>query len=114
MNEEMLNKLRGGKSPEEVIAIAKEYGKELTMEQAQELFDKLKARATGELSDEELDAVAGGYTFEDFFGVDAATMFACEGCHNPKKPTQVYTDYVGWRTYTHLYCDDCARALGRL
>ena len=69
---------------------------------------------SGELSDEELDAVAGGYTFEDIFGVDAATMFACEGCHDPKKPTNVYTDYVGWRTYTHFYCDDCARKLGRL
>ena len=59
MNEEMLKKL-GGKSPEEVLAIAKEYGKELTLEQAQALCEKLKASANGELSDEELDQVAGG------------------------------------------------------
>ena len=41
MNEEMLKKLAGGgKSPEEVIAIAKEYGRELTLEQAKALCDK--------------------------------------------------------------------------
>lgn len=61
MNEEMLKKLAGGvKSPEEVLAIAKEYGKEITLEQAQELFDKLKASATGELSDDDVEAVSGG------------------------------------------------------
>ena len=66
MNEEMLKKLAGGvKSPEEVLAIAKEYGKEITLEQAQELFDKLKASATGELSDDDVEAVAGGL-FEGF------------------------------------------------
>ena len=50
----------GVKSPEEVLAIAKEYGKEITLEQAQELFDKLKASATGELSDDDVEAVSGG------------------------------------------------------
>ena len=114
MNEEMLKRLAGGKSPEEVLTIAREYGKELTEEQAREIYDKLKARATGELSDDDVDAVAGGYTFEDIFGVDAATYYACENCHDPKKTAQTYTDYVGWRTYFHRYCDDCARLLGRL
>ena len=61
MNEEMLKKLTGGvKSPEEVLAIVKEYGKELTIEQAQELFDRIKAAKNGELTDEDLDAVVGG------------------------------------------------------
>ena len=66
MNEEMLKKLAGGvKSPEEVLAIVKEYGKELTLEQAQALFDKLKASATGELSDDDVEAVAGGCPIGD-------------------------------------------------
>ena len=60
MNEEMLKKLTGVKSPEEVLAIAKEYGTELTQEQAQELFDRIKAAKNGELTDEDLDAVVGG------------------------------------------------------
>ena len=74
MNEEMLKKLRGGvKSPEEVIAIAKEYGTELTLEQAQELFDMLNAGAVSgkELSDDDLEAVAGGDIIDklcEFFG----------------------------------------------
>ena len=50
----------GVKSPEEVLAIAKEYGMEITLEQAQELFDRIKAAKNGELTDEDLDAVVGG------------------------------------------------------
>ena len=68
MNEEMLKKLAGGvKSPEEVLAIVKEYGKEITLEQARELFDKLNAAAsTGELSDDAVEAVAGGNIVDDY------------------------------------------------
>ena len=63
MNEEMLEKLQNARSAEEVIAIAKEYGREVTAEQAQELLDRLKAGASeGELSDDLLEAVAGGGT----------------------------------------------------
>ena len=73
MNEEILKKLAGGgKSPEEVLAIAKEYGKEITPEQAQALYDKLKASANGELSDDALDAVAGG--------VELSLSTNCFGC----------------------------------
>ena len=50
-----------GTPPVEQIRIAKECGKELTAEQARELYDKLKAAASGELSDEDLEAVAGGW-----------------------------------------------------
>ena len=61
MEKELIAKLKEAKSAEDVIAIAKEYGKEVTLEQAQELYDKLKAAASGELSDEDLEAVAGGW-----------------------------------------------------
>ena len=59
MNKEMLAKLQKAKTAEEIIAIAKEYGREVTEENAQELFDKL-SDAAGELSDEAIAAVAGG------------------------------------------------------
>ncbi len=59
MNEEMLAKLQKARTVEEIIAIAKEYGKEVTAEKAQELLDKISG-ATGELSDDALAAVAGG------------------------------------------------------
>ena len=59
MNEEMLAKLQKAKTAEEIIAIAKEYGKEMTKEKAQELLDQL-SDAAGELSDDVIAAVAGG------------------------------------------------------
>ena len=69
MNEEMLKKLKEAKSAGDVAAIAKEHGKELTAEQAQEIYDKLKA-ANGELSDDDLEGVAGGLISQlcEFFG----------------------------------------------
>ena len=60
MNEEMITKLKEAKSAEDVLAIAKEYGKEMTLEQARALCEKLKASANGELDDEAVEAVAGG------------------------------------------------------
>ena len=66
MNEELLEKLRSAKTAEEVIALGKEYGKELTKE-----LLEMTGNGTGELSDEELEAVAGGDIWDklcEFFG----------------------------------------------
>ena len=51
-------KLKEAKSAEDIIALAKESGAELSEEKARELFAELNAN--GELSDDELDKVAGG------------------------------------------------------
>lgn len=59
MNEELIAKLGNAKTADEILAIAKEYGKELTAGQAEELLARVKD-AAGELSDEDLNAVAGG------------------------------------------------------
>ena len=59
MNEQMIVKLQRAKTVQEIIDISKEYGKEVTAEKAQELLDQLNGDC-GELSDEELDQVAGG------------------------------------------------------
>ena len=59
MNEEMIAKAKEAKSVEELIALAKENGVELTEEDAKMYFEQLNAKK-GELSDDELDAVAGG------------------------------------------------------
>ena len=70
MDEEMIVKLRDAKSVEEILAVGKEYGKEFTEEQAKELLE-MTSNATGELSDEELEAVAGGDIWDklcEFFG----------------------------------------------
>ena len=59
LNEEMITKAKEAKSVEELIALAKENGVELNEEDAKMYFEQLNAKK-GELSDDELDAVAGG------------------------------------------------------
>ena len=59
MNNELIAKAKHAKSPEELLALAKENGVELTEESAQAYFNQLNPK-TGELADDELDNVAGG------------------------------------------------------
>ena len=62
MNQELVNKARKAESVEELLALAKENGIELTNEQAKEYFAQLNP-TKGELSDDELEDVAGGGCF---------------------------------------------------
>ena len=57
-HEEMLLKAKEAKSAEELLAIAKENGMELTEESAKAYYEQF--HKTGELDDNELDNVAGG------------------------------------------------------
>ncbi len=57
-SKELLKKAKTAKTAEELLAMAKEENIELTSEQAAMVFANLNK--TGELSDEELDNVAGG------------------------------------------------------
>ena len=57
--EEFLEKAKQAKSPEEIKAAAKACGLELTAEKLTKL-DGALCGAKGELSDEDLDGVAGG------------------------------------------------------
>ena len=73
MKEEMAVKMSKAKSVEEILAIAGEYDVEMTREQAQQVFDYVNGTGsaeasdfTGELSDDDLDAVAGGVSFDPF------------------------------------------------
>lgn len=59
LDKELLAKAKEAKNPEELITLAKENGTELTAESAKMYFDLLHPK-TGELSDDELDNVAGG------------------------------------------------------
>ena len=59
LSNELLAEAKAAKSPEELLALAKENGIELTEEEARAYFDRLHPQ-TGELSDDELDNVAGG------------------------------------------------------
>ncbi len=55
--EEFISKLKLAKSADDILALAKENGIEMTPEKAEELFEQLSG---GELSDEQLENVAGG------------------------------------------------------
>ena len=59
MNNELIAKAKEAKTPEELMVLAKENNMELTEESAQAYFNQLNPK-TGELSDDELDNVAGG------------------------------------------------------
>lgn len=54
-----IKQAKQAKSAEELLALAKENGVEMTKEEAMQYFAKLTP-TSGELSDEELDHVAGG------------------------------------------------------
>lgn len=58
-NNELLEKAKQAASAEEILALAKENGVEMTKEQANACYAKLNP-TSGELSDDELDNVAGG------------------------------------------------------
>ena len=59
LNKELLAKAKNAKTPEELIALANENGMEMTDETAKMYFGQLNPKM-GEISDDELDNVAGG------------------------------------------------------
>ena len=59
LTKELVAKAKEAKTPEELMALAKENGVGLTEEEAKAYFDRLHPQ-TGELSDSELDNVSGG------------------------------------------------------
>ena len=65
MNEEkrkeVLKKLKEAKSVEEIISIAKEDGVELSEENAETIYAQMNQ--SGELSDDDLAMVVGGFLF---------------------------------------------------
>jgi len=64
MNKELLAKAKETKAPEELLALAKENGVELTEESAKAYFEVIHPK-TGELADEELGNVSGGCNAND-------------------------------------------------
>lgn len=86
-NTEMIEKAKAAKSAEELIALAKESGVEMTADEAATCFAQLNPKS-GELDDDELDSVAGGACSDGRRVVDMGgrchSSFECKnGCgHN--------------------------------
>jgi len=86
-NSEMIEKAKAAKSASELLALAKENNIELSEEEAKSYFLQLNPKS-GELSDDELDAVAGGGCHSgDRLVVSAlhlCTGWECKKCYNAR------------------------------
>ena len=107
-------KSENSQKAEELLAMAKAENIEMTAEEAAKYFAEL--HKTGELSDEELDNVAGGcggeeitepkYKEGDLVWISGG--FACYTCgrYRAFKVTEVHRSPVGKHTYS-VACPDC-------
>ena len=113
-NRELLEKAKAAKSAEELRAIAKENEVDLTEEDAAAYFSQL--HKSGELSDEELDAVAGGgchvkdgrLIVSEGYSCDGWACAACgktnrgrdgHGCRTRYSPINIHCPSCKYRTY---------------
>ena len=90
---EMIEKAKAAKSAEELLALAKENGVEMTVDEAATYFAQLNPK-NGELDDDELDAVAGG---------------GCGGSDNDNPPVSL-GDTV--QITSEAACPDCGGKIG--
>lgn len=80
---EFIEKAKSAASAEELLALAEKYNIEMTAEEANEYFTQLHPKR-GELSDDELDNVAGG---------------GCEGCETSDPVSKDQGLYAGRLVY---------------
>ena len=105
MNQELLEKVKEAKSAEELLSLAKENGVELTEDEAAGYFAQL--HKSGELSDEELDNVAGGGCHSKDGRLIVSEFHKCEyavftRCTNQSCVTCKYSSYEkGLRLCNH-------------
>ena len=78
MNGELIAKAKQAKTSEELMALAKENGFEMTEESAKAYFEQLNPK-TGELADEELDNVAGGSCYASDGRMVISLGYVCRG-----------------------------------
>ena len=77
INNEIMAKAKEAKSPEELMALAKENGIDITKEIANEYFGRLHP-ALGELSHDELDNVSGGGCYSDGGRLKTTSGYKCK------------------------------------
>ena len=114
---EQITKAKAAKSAEELLAIAKENGLELTEEEAKKYFEQLHKE--GELSDEELDNVAGGGCDDDFYDwVNSVEVsyhptsgkYFCPGCDDGNHTLSYYGyEYCDSGNYDKYKCEYCGK-----
>jgi predicted ribosomally synthesized peptide with nif11-like leader len=108
---EMIEKAKAAKSAEELLALAKESGVEMTADEAATYFAQLNPKS-GELNDDDLDSVAGGACSSNSDVVAVGTIVrvtsgqTCKNCGgNIGKVTDVYALYG---PIPGVVCDNCS------
>ena len=98
LNSELLEKAKQACTAEEIVSLAKENGVELTEEEAKEYFEQL--HKSGELSDEELDSVAGGGCHKKDGRLIVTSGYSCDGyickeCDSTREHQHAHTGMSG-------------------
>ena len=111
---EMIEKAKAAKSVDELLALAKENEIELTEEEAKAYFEQLNPKS-GELSDEDLDSVAGGGCHAGDGRLVVTAAYCCENwqctCGNTStKVTNIGRNYFSACTEcgNRRVCQSCA------
>lgn len=110
LNQELLAKAEEARSAEELLALAKENGIEMTEDSAKELYERMNA--SGELSDDELDSVSGGGCKKN--GSNKLYFTDCPICHAQMEITNYIVASFD-HDYDGLYgspCHNCGRSWG--
>ena len=104
--EKLMEKAKGAKSAEELLALAKENDIEMTEEEAEETFAMLGK--SGELSDEELSNVSGGGCHVDVGGKSFVVVTSALNCMNGRYESNwtTKTSYMGIKTDELVYAKD--------
>ena len=107
MDEKLIEKAKAAKSAEELMTIAKENGRELSEEEAQAYFVQLNK--SGELSDDELDSVAGGGCHAKDGRLVVTTLYRCDNfaCKCGRSGDHYHQDYTGGRISAETACKSC-------
>ena len=89
-NAEMIEQAKAAKSAEELLALAKANGVEMTADEAKTYFSQLNP-TSGELSDDDLDNVAGGACNSKTPTVQVINGKCCCKCGGTLGVTEVYS-----------------------
>ena len=109
LNKELLAKAKNAKTPEELIALAKENGTEMTEESAEAYYNLLHPQ-NGEVSDDELDNVSGGgcHTKDGRLVVSALNLCGEWRCKDDGSMCYVNVRFVECNTcHREAYCNSC-------
>lgn len=107
---ELIEKARQARSHEELLALAKENGIELSEDEAKAYFGQLNK--SGELSDDELDNVSGGgcYSLGKRLIVTpfhSCKWYECKNCGGTGKTHDCPKVAYGQKVSLSASCEDC-------